>query len=328
MILSLFRRNRSSVLVLVAILAALLWSKSIIGLDNKIFLFAFDEHDMPIYAYLIQFVSNPLVLKIIAILLLLIQAFLLIRIYMKHFLIENQTYLPVLIFILTTSSIIPLQRMHPVLLSNILLIFIIDLLYISFKAENSLSIYFQAAFYVSVGSLIYLNFIFFAPIIFISIIILKPYNWRDWIVSIAGLIAPFLILWATYFLFDIDFNLFIQQVLNSFDTEKAGKLPIIFVVFLAYIFFLSLLAIHHILLYKKFKISTRKFYLIFFWFAILNVIIFFSLKSSGIELLLPISIPLSIIISNYLISMKKKWLAEVFLILFFILVFLIQILSR
>ena len=55
---------------------------------------------------------------------------------------------------------------------------------------------------VAVGTLIYLPFIYMFLVIWIALIIFRPFNWREWVACIIGFITIFFFLAVYYYLND------------------------------------------------------------------------------------------------------------------------------
>lgn len=117
MFLRFFRTTGAQVLFMILLLSILLWLPSFIHVPKV--LFFFDETQMPLYKFFTNLISyNSFVAKLLTYLLILLQAFLLVRLNTRFIFINNRTYLPALFYILLTASIPAVQRLNPAIFAG------------------------------------------------------------------------------------------------------------------------------------------------------------------------------------------------------------------
>ena len=317
MLLRIFQSNRLYVLILIPLAGLILWYKSLFSL--YISEFSFDSCQMPLYYLIANILKGKILISVsISFVLLVIHAFLLIRLNTKFIFIKKRTYLPALFFILISGSFLPLQRLTPVIFASLLLLFAIEKIFNSYKKAGLSYNYFDAAFLISLGTLFYFNMIFYLLIIWIGLIIFRPFNWREWIISFLGFICPYIFVISYYYLFEGTLKNFLTTLINNFSpVNYLSSLSLSYYLFYSFLLFLILISSYYMIkIFPKKKINTRKYFIFFLWLFLITLIVYFVLPSTSIELLVILSIPVSYIISHYFDSIKSTWWSEALFILF------------
>jgi len=319
------RKFNFPVLIIIIFIGILLWFNNL-SIPNSMPLFL-NSSLMPLSDFFIKQLNyNSLLSQIIGFIFILLQAFYIIYLNKKFILLNTQTYLPVLIFILITSIYKDLQLFHPVVITNFFLLLAYNKVFETYKKEIAFSNFFEASLFISIGSLFYFNFIFFIIFVWIGMIILRPFYIREWIVSLIGLILPHLIIYAFYFLTDqyfIYFKLISSNFLVSFTPIKWNIFY--YIVYLLIILMIIISTIHLFSGYNIKKIKARKYFLIILWSFPLIILLTALRPSAFAELFFLLSLPISLILSNFFITLKSKWTGEVMFALLLSSIILIQI---
>lgn len=145
---------------------------------------------------------SPLINVLIAVAFTFMQALYLNKIVNKYNLLARPTFLPALLYISFASMLNSFLVLTPALISNFILIAIIDKLLSIYYHNSTKSLLFDLGLLVAIGALFYFPFIAFFPIIWISLFIFKPFNWREWVVGLIGFSTVFVNLFFIYFLLD------------------------------------------------------------------------------------------------------------------------------
>ena len=154
MLFRIFKGSRPVVLVIIVIFGVLLWLKSFVL--QSVSEFSFDFHQLPFYQFISGiFNKTNLFSLFLSFILFVIHGFLMNRLNKKYILIKERTYLPALFFILISASYIPLQRLSPVIISSIILLFVIELIFDSYKKEGLNLNYFTSSFLLILISLFF-----------------------------------------------------------------------------------------------------------------------------------------------------------------------------
>ncbi|MEJ7780896.1 MAG: DUF6427 family protein [Daejeonella sp.] len=136
---------------------------------------------------------------ILAAFLLFIQSLVFNRIINSYNLLGKSTYLPALLYLSAGSLFVPFLILSPVLFCNILSLWMIEKFLSIYKRDQVGSVMYDLGMIVAVGTLIYFPFIAMLPILWISLIIFRPFNWRDWLAIVTGFITIFFFLAVFYY---------------------------------------------------------------------------------------------------------------------------------
>jgi hypothetical protein len=294
---------------------------------------------MPLYTLFYDFFHYfrlEIISRILAFLLMIFQAFYLVKLNLKHSIIEERTYLPAIFFIILSSSFIPIQRLHPIFLSNIFLLFTLDCIFSSQKKESAITDYFNASLLISIGSLFYLNLFFYIFLVWGSLLIIRPFRWREWVITLIGLLLPYILTECFYYLFQNDLKGFGYTIALNLLFDNFPKFfnfsyiysNLCYYIFYGFITLLIIFASRFLLIdYKYRKVTSRNCLIVNLWLFVITTVIFYLIPSASLELLLVYAIPVSFIISNYLISSKKIWISDIIMLIIFGLLIYIQVIN-
>jgi hypothetical protein len=314
MLLKTLKSNQTFHFLLIPVIAAALWFKSFM---NPIpFPFYSGEDMMLLYQPINALVGKSTVTSnIIALLFIILLAFLILKINVQYSFIRVRTVLPSVLFILITSGLHELHAMHPVYPAALFLILTVDRIFNAYDKEVIHSNAFEAGIFLAIGSLFYLNLVFFFPFLWIGFIIIKPkVNWREYILSTLGFIFPWLVALAYYAASNQTDELMVtlKSNISLHQSFLKGNLPI--QIYLGFLGFLTLLASFLILSqYDGKKISSRKYFKAFFWIFLISGVLIVANPAVSQDIIILLAIPLTYLISNYLIYMKRQIWGEIYL---------------
>lgn len=317
-----FNNNNPVVFFLMPLLLVLIWIKSFI---NGIQLPVDSSIQMPLFAIFSELTFQKTFLTLLLALGLIIgQIILLIRLNVKYIFIENRSFLPAFLFILISGSFLPLQQLYPALCGNIFLLFAMNKLLSTYKQEKNFSKVFDISFLISIGSLFYFNLVYFLVFIWIAFLILKPFRLGEWLISVLGFVTPYFFMASYYYLADKPDGFWGLIKSNFYYKATHFLWNYSYYIFIFFLMFLALISTLYFLqgINVK-KIMTRRYYTVLILLVIYSVLPFVFLKSASIELLIVISLPLSFLISYYLVTLRKKWIQELWIVvLLFLLIFI------
>ena len=142
---------------------------------------------------------SPLANVIVALSVLIVQALIFNRIINSYGLLGKPTFLPALLYVTTGSLLAPFLLLSPTLICNFLILWMIEKFLSVYKRAEVSSVMFDLGMLVALGTLIYFPFISMLPLMWISLIIFRPFNWREWIAVITGFITIFFFLAVFYY---------------------------------------------------------------------------------------------------------------------------------
>jgi len=327
MILKILKKNWSYNFILILLLIGLMVLFSFLRVGS--FPLVEEGNQMPLYGIFLQYAGSDNFLNCIfpATFILLI-SLLLLRLNTTFPLIQEKTFLVPVVFIMIMGGFVFLHTMHPVYFGILFLLFSLNRLFNACtKDSGGLSFAFDAGFYIGVGSLFYFPLIFYFLIVWVGLFkIHGQLHGRYFILSILGTLFPWFLTFSYYFFTDSQYilNHLIYKNLYSLAGYNISEIN-----YYVYIGFLSLLSIisgffllSHV---NSQKVVTRKYYGILSWILIVSITIFILVPSVSEEILMIIAVPLSFMISNYMVYIKKELIGDIILILFFCLIIWLHI---
>lgn len=170
---------------------------------------------------------------------------------------------------------------------------------------------FDAAFWISIATLLYFWAVLFFILIFAAMIVYSIINIKNWIVPLTGVLAVIIIWVSIMLLMNNDFtNYFDELFVYNFDFTGLNSARIIIstTILISYGTWGSIYFIKH--LKDKSKSLRPSFTIIIISSIISLLIILISPYKDGSEFIFMFA-PLSIIMTNYLEVTKDKWFQEV-----------------
>lgn len=316
MFLRFFKSNKPIMVFIIPIIAILVWLPNLIdpsGISIK------NEFAMPFSKWLNHFFANKLILfHILAIVVNSTNAYLINRINNQYILIADRTYLPAFIYLLLSAFIVNSPFSLYLLINILLLLIIIFRVYYVYSDKNMLNIYFESSFLIGLGALFFFNFWVIILFIWMSLMYLRQFYWREYFMVILGFITPFFFVFAVYFLKD-QLNAYQVFYENNFISVPKFTLALKNSVFYGTISFMFLLSVFSLNLnMNKKKIITRKHYKLFLWLTFIPVVAYLILPNITKELFIFSAVPLAFIYANFFVSIRNKWMREVLFFLFLI----------
>lgn len=326
MLLRFFKSNQAYHFFVIPLMVLALWSRSYLWPVS--FPFFEGENQMPLYQPVQLLLGGPALAGTVAsMVIVVLLSFLILRMNTVYAFIRIRTFLPSNIFIFIISGLMPLHTMHPVYFGCLFLLLATDRIFGAY--EKSQSIYgnvFDAGLLIGVGSLFYFNLIFFFPVIWIGLLLIwKSPGWRSFVLPVTGVALPWLFAFSYYFFTDNINELAITINQNMLTPNYLLRNDRNLQVFLGFLIFLILLGSFFLLgqIDEK-KISTRKYFQIFFVIFLIAMVLLLAVPAVSFEILVVMAAPLTFLISNYLIFMRSRFLGNVILYLFLGIVIYLQ----
>ena len=245
----------------------------------------------------------------------LILCFMLLQINAKFAFVKERTFLPSFLFMVIIYALPELRVIQPIFISGIFVILAIKSIFSSFEKKGAIKNAFDAGFFIGIAGFFYFYANFFIILIPLSISVLRnSLNWRETVVSFIGLFIPWLLLFSFYFIGG-DVNTLLDYIINSFSIkEKSFMIHLPIQIYLVYLMLIITISSVFILQQYGIKnISVRRYFKILFMFFITSLAMLLSPHVST-EVLVFLTIPLTFLITNYLIFVNRRRWAELFLI--------------
>ena len=159
-------------------------------------------YDLLIKWMVMIFGKSPLVFTSLAILLLLLQALLITKIVNHQRLFAKPTYLPAMSYMLFTSLWQGWNVFSPGLLVNLVMLWVFSSITLLYTRTSARDVVFNIGFALGVCGLFYFPAIVFCLLLWLSLLIMRPFRLAEWIIALLGLICPIYLLGTYLFLTD------------------------------------------------------------------------------------------------------------------------------
>lgn len=269
------------------------------------------------YNYLASQIQSPFVILLINHFLLIAGLSFVALIVSNEEITDKLNYFPVLVFFVINIMILNKDRISLYLLSNIIILYSLYQIFNTYRKDQVLSQIFNACFFLSAA--LYLNIanIFLFPFVFIALAILRPFNWREFVMVIIGFICPIFIYECLSYLFSFNQWYVFENLAELFSYFKKPTLTIDLLPFLIVTSLLFVFSVINLMTnglgntVKKQKAKSS-----FFWFLILIIPSFFVSGSGYVNIMLLYSIPLSFLIGDFLFNIRSTKLVNILLLVF------------
>jgi len=251
-----------------------------------------------------------------------VQAVLFNRVINNHALLAKPSYLPALLYITGSSLFLQFLILSPPLICNFLLIWMIDKFLNISKTPNAMMTMFDAGMIIAIGTLIYFPFIVLLVMLWLSLLLYRSFNWREWISGFIGFLTIFFFIGVFYYWNDnlAQFYKIWQPLVNKFPSV----LQINFNDYLVLIPVSVIMILAALQLQENFFrsfISTRKAFQMLFFIFLLAIVSFYTKPDFRVFHFLLGVPPGAVLLAYYFSNAKKRWFYES---LFAILVLSIQ----
>ena len=278
------------------------------------------ENAFPLFLYVFQIVrQSRIALIVISLLFVVLQAFFLTNVINKQGVLRETSHLPALLYVVLMSCFPEQLSFNPLLFANFFIIVFLNSIFNFYRSDTAVFEVFNAGVFIGLASLVYWPCLVLFPLTMASLFVLRPFNIREWAVSFLGVLLPFVFLGVVLFWLDMLSVNSIKSILEplyrvQLSTAYNGTY-IILTAILAIILIASLWRFSSDL--NNFsKLRARKFLAIIVWFFLFAALSYLVASKNSMIGLSFLAIPLSVIISNYFLSLKNQLLAElVFLLL-------------
>jgi len=287
------------------------------------------ENAFPLFLYILQSIRNDReLLMISSVVLIVLQAFFLTEVINRQNVLKESSHLPALMYVVLMSCFPEQLSFNPLLIANFFIIVFLNSLFNFYKSAEIAFDAFDAGLFIGMATLFYWPSIFLFPLIWSALIVLRTFVWREWIASVIGILLPFFYFAVLLYWYD---QLSVNSIVSilapfysvQFSTEFNATYIILFVI-------LAALAIASIIKFSQdlntyAKLKTRKFLALFVWFFLFAAFSYLVSSKKTMISLSFLAIPLSVIMSNYFLSVKKQLLAEVIFIILLVAVIYNQV---
>ncbi|MBK9282840.1 MAG: hypothetical protein IPM51_00810 [Sphingobacteriaceae bacterium] len=247
---------------------------------------------------------------------------------LRQEIVEKQNFFPLFLFAVLNVAAIQPGQLNAQILTNFFILISLYKILKSYREEFVLNEIFESSFYISLSAFISFTAIINFPVYFIALSILRPFNWKEWIVALIGFLAPVFIYESIAYLSNFNQWYFIKAAKMFFNDFKFPTFSEYYLPLVAIIVLLFIAA-----LFKMFSfglgntVKKQKAKTIFLWFTLFNI---FGILSGGMnssELILIFSIPFAFILGDFFYSIKQTKISNTLLTLLFICILIVYLAS-
>lgn len=254
---------------------------------------------------------SPATNVFVTLMLTLLQAFFLNKIISHYNFFNKPNFLTALMYMTLVSLFLPFLILSPTLICNFITIWMLSKLFNIYKQTDVKGLMFDLGIIVAIGSLIYFPFIVMLLLLWIALIIFRPFIWREWLTPLLGCANVYFLIGIAYYWFD-RFHEF-KAIFSPFNNPLPTSLPldkhdyiVLIPVGIAILFLLSILKDQ----YFRSVVHIRKSFQLLFYMVLLVFASFYLNEKININHFLLCAPPLAIYLGYYFTYAKTKWLYE------------------
>jgi hypothetical protein len=243
-----------------------------------------------------------------------LQAFHLNYILNRHEVLFANTWLPSIIYVMVAAAFTPFLSLHPLLLVQSIFIFILEKIFRLYKNPETKALDFDTGMLIGIATLIYLNSIFIFLCFFVGLFILKPFHWRDSLISLLGFCTPFFMFYGILFLMRIPLPPLLENGSSQmvFRIPKEASVDSTLWITIGILVFLVILSLSKLSAnFYKNVIRTRNMQQMVFVFLLTTILSSLFAGSLSFIRYYFVCAPVSVIISYYFVATKKVILPEI-----------------
>jgi len=310
MIVGFFKQNQTSSILLVPIVAIGFW---ITGFIHPIP--ALNKNAMPLFDWLCRATQGyPFIQTLFSCFLLIGEAFFINHLCNKHNILSKKTYFPALLYVILMSCSNLFITLHPLLLANLFVLLSLDRIISSYHKDEAFAHVFDAGFYIGIASLFYFPAVILFPMVWVGLIVIRTFVWREWIISFLGLMLPYLFILTYYFWFDkVDLFLLDKIFFPASDAKYSIESePLSFIILS--VFLLLLIVLSFFKLTQGLPVNTilsRNILVVFIWMIALSFLAFLMAPLLNLRYFSFMAIPLTVYVSHYFLAAKKSLVAVI-----------------
>lgn len=254
---------------------------------------------------------EPIPNLLLALIFVLVQALYLNKAINNFNFFSKPNYLTALLFTTLTSVFLPFLTLSPPLICNFITIWMLIKLFNLYKQTDVKVLMLDLGIIVAIGSLIYFPFIIMFFLLWIALIIYRPFNWREWISPVAGVLCVYFLVGTWCFWtdrLDIFLSLFSIYMHHSGSplALESNDLLALLPIGMSLILFLTILRNQ----YFRSIVHVRKTFQLLFYMLLLIIVSFYLNKARSINHFILCAPALAIYLAYYFTYAKTKWLYE------------------
>lgn len=237
-----------------------------------------------------------------------------------HRLTDHKQLVAAAVYLVLMGSSPLMAQPNIMLVVNLLMIVLLHVVLSLYGQQEPYSRLFDAGFLLGIASLLYFPAIFFLFFLLVALLIFQLFHWREWLIPIIGLAAPFVFVAVWFFWTDqlvMQYDFFISKFTPTLPETFPLSAPYLAIWLLVLLLFFMGLPIS-IRLFNDNAADLRK------KFRVVTFMLFFTLLSAffaGADLKWHLHIaiiPLTVFFTAYFIRHKRSFWGEIVITLIFL----------
>lgn len=292
-------RGSLVLLIIIFLVCFLINVLSPIGLEQ-------DSYPNLFYNYFTQKITSKLAINALNFFFIGIGVLLVSLISVNQEITDKQNYFPVFLYLLLcVVGVSPLQITSQIF-TNVFVLFSIYRLLDTYRKDYVLRQIFEAAFWLSFSSFITISSVISFPLFFIILLILRPFNWREWVIAVIGFATPLFMYECMAYLSNFNQGYLFDAIELYFQFMKVPSFSEYYLPLSISLFVLLVISFFHSLVngfgntVKKQRAKS-----ILLWFLFFSTFGFFSGGANSCNIILVYAFPISFFIGDFLFSLKQ-----------------------
>lgn len=316
MLIKTVRANQPFSLVLIPLIGVLLWLPGLLHPSAPA-----PQVNMPLYEALDGFLRlHPLFSVITGMLLAMTEAFLLNYIIYQHQVLVKKSWLPALLFVVLSACTPGLLWLHAPLIAGLFLLGALHVLLGTYRMDKAFGAVFNAGLLVGIAGLFYLPSMVFLLFAIITLILIRPFIWREWLIFLIGAMIPWIYSGVWFFWHDqlsgITRRLLVDPIVHR---DFFLKLPVEYYALTFVTGCLLLVAAGRFVAGAGTStLKTKKGVSVMIWFLVFSLLAVIPAQNFAVSGFLFAVFPMALFISNYFLQARRLWLAETIFLLMLI----------
>ncbi len=271
---------------------------------------------MPFYNLLFGSIHKvPVLNHLVTMLIFMLTGYMLIRIGVQYQLLQQRSLMPAIFFLLFAAALPAARQVSPALIGSLFYLFCFVILFEGQEQKPDTLNIFTASLILVLGSMFYLNLIWFIPLIWVSLWTMRSVTWRELVYPVVAYLLMALFLF-TWFWGIRDHGAGFVEVIHQNLAIHGTFQPYHYSVYMLYGFFLLLLGITSIYMINRFqsmKTMTQNIYQVLFYMFLAGLLFFLFIARYDPSSLVFIAVPVTFALSNYFSRKKSPWIHELIL---------------
>jgi len=321
MLIGKFKTNQPFLFAVLLLIAVFLWIDAFLTFNSVSLI---EENAAPLYIWIAVFFNEYRFWSVLlSFIFMIIQAIMFNRVIAGRNLVDLNSQLPALFYIVLMSNNFSLMGLHPIWFANFFLIIALDKIFDVFSEEEVYVEIFNVGFLISLASLFYIPALWFILLLISALIIYYLVNIRSILASIIGFVTPYMFVALYYYWFDkleersaelLNFRSLLSDFSLSFTPLAWASIGVIGIIALVAIFRIYIGGLSD----KPVRIRKR-YHVLLAYFIIAAITVPFAGEMMHVHQGL-LMLPLAAIMAGFFQESKKTFWNELF---FTLLIFLI-----